>query len=383
MIRPLILLVATLVLTFPLLALGAPVEQFAKPEDGQDFAPAIDRAMVACAGAPCSIELGPRAYTVSRPIDVCAPLELSGVGPAFELLGSVITTRRFTAIRTWHQGKCPRKDIPATQGHLVIRDVALRNMDVRGAGVSIPGEQPFFGLDVRTRVHLENMQVRGYVQGLRMVCSAKEEGSNCNVSSVRAFDAVTSEHSGVFVQGADANAILFDRVSASGSCRMAARWEALTAGVRAKYSYAPVCAALYDASFLGNQWNAAHVANTPKPSLGFAVIGNSNYSTLLGTYLELDSSPGYADKVATIIGGHSGFTGPAGQLRGATMPGLSIVPGDGRRLDFGVQTNRGGATMRAASPGTGGRAWWMSIGAQGEMVWDRGGGAVGLVPWGP
>jgi hypothetical protein len=368
------------------------LEDFYQAGDGADYAPAIERAELVCAqaqpGIGCTVELGAKVYPLARTANICVPLRIVGQGAGSQLEASRLSVVRTTALRAWNALEaCPVPGIAGAHGHLRLEHVTLWS-----APVSVLGQPAFYGLEATTRVSLEDVGIRGFVQGIRLVCDVASKHGNCNESTFHDVDIGLSEHAGVYVRGGDSNAHLFSRVRADGNCRHASRWNAdAIASMCAKYPSHPVCASTHwqcggymDLSFLGNTYEASAAAAEFQPATteapaqyyaGYVFAGPGQATTGIGLYAEADTVPQYADSKCTIIGGANSFAGSAGQLHGMATTGLSIVngkdPANVVRVDLGEAVNVGGAAMAVGSDAVS-RSWpWrLKVNPAGQLFWD-------------
>jgi len=345
----------------------------------------LTQASCKASGGPCELKLEAAAYSITKPIDVCLPLRIVGKGVGFTNSGTTILTRRTTAIRTWHRGYCPNTALNGNSGSLVLENVTLINSNILGMGLTIPDEPPFFGIEQKTRVALTNVAIRGFVQGIRVQCGVP--ASNCNGSTYTNVDIETSEHAGFYANGSDANAMVINRMRADGSCRAATKWNAsLNASFCAKYPNHLACtnewykcAGIFDASFLGNTYTGTANAFENNHA-GMVVVGGNNCTTVIGSYLELDSQPGYIDARVNVIGGHSTFAGPGGQWHGAKTTGLT-VEGNGATLRIGSESNTPNTLFQFSNTATGPWPWRLKLNpTNGDIYMDT--GNIGPVRWG-
>lgn len=374
-------------------AFAAPIESYYQASDGADYAPAIERAELACAqgqaGIGCTLELGARIYPLARTANVCVPLRIVGQGAGSQLEGSRLTVVRTTAIRAWNASEsCPIPGISGSHGHLRLEHVTMWN-----APVSLVGQAPFYGLEARTRVSLDDVGVRGFVQGIRLVCDHNAQTGNCNGSTFRDIDIVLNEHAGIYARGGDSNTHSFVRTRSVSNCRYASRWNAAEiANLCAKYPTHGVCiephyqcAGFVDFSFLGNTYEATEAAAEFEPATtssaamryaGYVFAGPGQATTGIGLYAEADTAPQYADAKCTIVGGVNSFSGWAGQLHGMVTNGLSVVnakdPKNVVRIDLGEMTNVGGTALSVVAPAiSAGWPWRLKVNVPGQQLfWD-------------
>jgi len=389
-VRAALLLAALLVLLR--LAGAAPLETFYQTADGADYAPAFERAQLACAqrggarpplaGLPgCRIELDARAYFVSRPIAVCIPLQVVGQGIGYTLNSSRVETARTTAFQAL-RGVCPWNTAMGAQGILSLEHVTLLNV----VSAHVEGSAPFFGVDADAPIMLTDVGIRDFVRGINLDCD-KGVGTNCNASILAAVYVQGSESDGVYTRGGDSNAGTFTALNVAGACRFEARWRYLKTCPAG--SIAPTCtqdrlrcAGIFEASFLGNTIVGGHLASE-NGAAGIVLSGASNHSALIGTYAETDTGAQYGDAKTTVVGGHNGFSGPLGQLHGMASTGLVVSNGDTKLL-LGGATNNPNGTMTISHPVMG--PWpftWKVNPTTGTWYVDRGNLApvLGAIQW--
>lgn len=370
------------------------LEDFYRASDGADYAPAIERVEQACAAANsgtwtgCTIELAARNYPLARAANICVPLRIVGQGAGSQLEASRFTVSRTTAFRAWSSTEACPYGATGQSGHLRLEHVTLIN-----GPVSLPGQPAFYGVESTTRVALEDVGIRSFVQGIRLFCDHNVPMGNCNESTFHDVDIALSEHAGVYVRGGDSNAHAFSRVRSDSNCRHASRWNAdAIAGLCAKYPTHAVCtsthwqcAGFMDLSFLGNTYEASAAASEVQPATaeapaqhyaGYVFAGAGQATTGIGLYAEQDTAPQYADAKCTIVGGVNAFAGGTGQLHGMAMTGLSITnprdPANVVRVDFGEATNVSGTAMAVVSEAISkGWPWRLKVNAPGQQLfWD-------------
>lgn len=381
------------VLLLPALAKATPIEQYHRVEDGTDFAPAFDRALLECAGKPCTIELGRGPYVLDRTVEVCTTVHVVGTGFGAVMQGSPIyVSGRFTAFRTWPTGKCPNAAFAKHMGSLYGQSLTIANLNalpLNAAGT--PGEAPHYGVEARTSVFLTDVGISGFAQGVRMLCDIKLDRSNCSGSLLINVAVVMSEHAGILLQGGDSNAVTIIGGRSDTNCRNAARWNAGTvANLCSRLPNHAVCvtprlqcAGYLDLSFLGGTF-VGTVAHAENGSSGYVHAGSNQTSTIVGAYAEADTWPGWADSRNTVLGGGNRFEGPAGQLKSSTMPGLTVTDGTAT-IALGRDAARPNAVWAISGPGTSVYPFKLVIGPNGQMTQFIGnsGKVVGTIPWGP
>jgi len=358
------------VLLLPQLARATPIATYYQTTDGDDWSSAIHRAQ---AQGAVQLELEAKAYNLAKTVEICRPLRIVGQGIGAALASSSFRIARKTAFRAWFKNHgCPIAGLTAGNGALAMEHVVVFNT----GGLSLEGEEPFYGLDARTAPRLHDVWFRGFVQGIRMVCDAASSGTNCNTFSITHSGTDQNEHAGIYLQGGDVNAgHLFD-VSVISSCSKATKWKHLTHAWCAKYATHPICtdphlqcAGFLDLSFLGNTYLACSAASM-NGKAGYAFGGANQTNAAIGIYAENDTMPQWADGRSNVVGGTNTFSGSAGQWHGDVMPSLRLVYWD---IEYKLGAAAGqGVVWSLSTAATRTWPWRYKVDAPGNMFLDVG-----------
>ena len=351
-------------------------EMFYKEADGDDWAPAFERmwnsppctkpALVKFHTRPpgCQVQLGCRAYPVSRTVRLCRPHTLQGCGGAGWSPGTVIhSARDVTALRVAYADECKAasegRDLGG--GNAVIRDLA-----VVSAGRTSTSAQPRFGIQFDARAVVERVWVRNFTIGFSIAADIHTQPyrTNANVTRLWAVLADGSEHAGIRFKGGDSNAGGVWGGDFSSNCQRASqREDGLGAALEARFGR---CANLIDDSFLGNMLSGIHAASAfdTKTRERFPCyrFGSANQHTVLaGGYAELNCLAGELGKNTIALGGHAmNWSGLGLRMDGTRMNSLRVIGADGQGFMAGDAAGGMAAFLHPRAP-----AWLMRIKAGG------------------
>lgn len=184
-------------------------------------------------------------HRLTTTVTLCRSHVIRGEGHATMIDGAASATRIVTEGTGFVMGASM-----SCYGNAHIVGIQLEPSETarNNASAGIPPEG-IFGILMQNVGLIENVSVRNYVQGIRIVGAG--ELSLTNLWSLRNIDASNNYHAGIFVRGNDANAGSAYRVRADRNCRQGDAWKARDIG----FETAPqVCAGVIDRSMLGNTW---------------------------------------------------------------------------------------------------------------------------------
>ncbi len=263
----------------------------------------------------CRFELPAGRFLITETITLCRQHELVGQGGRFwgartrlEFLGG------YTGIHLKFFDEC------IAQG----RGAGADGSVIGGFGmVSTMGKskEPSYGIQVEAaRVKLEQLWIRGFVQGIRIAADVRgNPRSNANRTHVEDVRVDVNEHAGIWIDGGDTNAGLLIMTDVSGNCRYWERW---------KKKLGP-CRNIHESSFLGTTIVAAHTARcidseTSAKCEGYALEDDTQRSVCVGCYSEHDQKPNRLSQNSLALGGQSGWEGSGGWLFGQWMNRLVL-----------------------------------------------------------
>jgi hypothetical protein len=263
---------------------------------GCDWTPAFERLMDDQECSPesnkrqgCKVQLGCNTtYELrSGPIEVCRQMVFEGCGGAGWGASTIIkTVAGIDAFRL--HSNCLSSDGGA--GWTVIRDLAILGTSLN----EIDPERPTYGLHAEARFKAENLWISGFTQGIRISADVnRTPATNANNFAIDYVRIDANAHAGIYVDGGDTNAGYGIGVDSSSNCQRAEGHQ---------------CANIYDSSFLGNTWVAAHTATakngqTGKAFPGYIFEGLNARSMCVNCYAEMDQEPSQVDQNSMVIGG--------------------------------------------------------------------------------
>lgn len=321
-----------------------------------DLYPAIKSILGSCAANPprnhdqvgCVIRLPQGDYTMSDTPVLCRTHEIVGHGGDLDGMRTVLQTApNKSCFRIAAHGECSSLDtaapgVPNGAGSMLTGFMCKGS--VTGANKNVPG------IRIDSTATLRNLVIRQYVQGIQVSAGVKRTPpTNANGFKIHDVRVWNNEHSGLMIDGSDANAFLVEGIDATDNCKNAGKWHSLLGG----------CSAIKDQSFLGGTFIAPHVALTRGLAAAYDIAGDNNqFTTLINPYTETDAGPGKLSGNSQVLG----QIGRSFDLRG----GLVLWGRRANAFEFGNSgdpNNR--VTLRVgrlASPGVAWEATPLDIG---------------------
>lgn len=310
------------------------VASYTRPEDGGDWARAIERAIASPECGPgCRIELGcGRKLEIASTIDVCRPVRLEGCAGLHDAARTKIVARTTTtAIAFRYRWWCEGRGLGGGAEGAELERVTLSEHR------RPPSPIYRAGVLLEAQARLERVGVRGFGVGVLIDAGSKRGGGlgaegSSNANSWR-LDEVwidSTDHAGVVARGPDSNAGLGLGVSVTHACSRAAAIErSIAEGLAWRWPAAlPACAGISDDSFLGNTWIGPHVARprdeagVPRPA--YLGGGDNQRSVWLGAYAEEDAALSVDARNGLALGGKSHWR-PAGLRIGDRTIGPAVL----------------------------------------------------------
>lgn len=229
--------------------------------------------------------------------------------------------------------------------------------------------QPDFGVVIEApNTRLERLYVSGFVQNVR-VSAGKNRSPSTNANLTKLVDSTltSAKHTGLLIEGEDANAGYFADSDIQSNCNNWRFWEPVLGR----------CANVHENSFLGNTFNAIHTARCVDLATGqmcesFYSEGDSQRATFVGPYTERDQLPGVLSRNTVSIGGLSEWSGKGGWLQGRRMNALILVneldPSNPVQLELGEAANLGGVALQLRAPSI--SNWPLSVNATKTGFWS-------------
>lgn len=304
-----------------------------------NISPAIDRTLAVADLVPTPVGMRPQGskihlpcgeFQISKPIDVHREHTITGCGGAGwgapTLLRSMTSTHAIV-IRT-------------SGAWAILQDFGIRT--------DLPSEtSDRHGIKAEGRAFIDRVYIRGFVHGYHAVGWAVGNHTNINGGALTGLRIEGTEHAGIYIDGPDSNAILFQAIDIGSACQKASKWVALGP-----------CAGIFESSFLGNTFVATQVAGTkegtaPMPGYNFDSNGNQR-STCVGCYSEIDNAPGIMSVNTDILGGIGQWTGPGLRLEGVRASSLRVwgvsSPAGTPELLLGAAGGLPGTVLMATPP---------------------------------
>jgi hypothetical protein len=268
-------------------------EDFRKFEDGDDWAPACERALLS--------ELGQRGVRLQLTATeyVFRTTLYARRGPVIEGCGGGRGKQANTRIVVLHGGdgiviEAPGDEVdPSDQGAWTV----LRDFSLEGPLATV---QVGDGIKMRARARLENLSVEGFGRDSYHVESGYvgDAVANCNGFMIEHCQAWRAGRAGLFVggeatsSGVNCSNGLVTRLDVREACRLTGSDDR--------------AAGIVDGSYLGNVYVAPHVDGCKSadgsPRRGVLFDGDNNCALVLGLYVEDDCARSRAMFPATFLG---------------------------------------------------------------------------------
>jgi hypothetical protein len=279
-----------------------------------DLKPAFDAALAACdtlrvqenddVGRGCVFLVPEGKHRLSGTVELCRAHVIRGEGFANGMSGDAAATTIVaddTAFKMRGYQHC-QLSVPTSIGggtHIV----GLQLVASAAAQASTTAN---FGIKIEAPGLVQNVSIRGFVVGLRIV--ANDPVSLANVFGLVNVDVRESRYAGIFVRGNDVNAGSGYHISATNNCTQGDHWKTRAIDGDAAQGF---CAAIVDKSFLGNTWVGLHSAVTRDVTTatkfpGFFFEGLTQDSVCLGCYSDhVDQTSNVMGNPTVVIGGAS------------------------------------------------------------------------------
>lgn len=205
--------------------------------------------------------------------------------------------------------------VPATGAGATLEGFALVNL--------IPSKEFTAGILLNGRAAVSSLWVRGYVHGVHIFGWVKDPVVYSNVNGARVWNVRLDlqEHSGIYLDGPDANANVIEAADIGSGCTAGRKWST---------ALGYECAGLHDSSFLGNTIIGAQVAfmvdrTTKEPFRTYWVDSKAARTVLIGCYGEDDSKPAWLEQGSVWWGGLGRSEGPGLRNDGVHISGMRIA----------------------------------------------------------
>jgi len=279
-----------------------PIEDFWQVPDGDDYAPAFERAQQSIPpDAHIELAFKPKLYRCSRKVDLYRGVALIGLESVVGVKGDATPQGGLQAVPTLHFDNhsvglvihYPGTYLPEPEAR---GTVTMRNLVIHGSG-HMSGLD-LHGIVVHNRPVLDGITVREFGgDGIYAYCTSQvlpggdENPGNCSLMKLTNVRLYFNGNRGLYLNGADANGGVFVGLDAN------ANGKAMPAGEAVQ---------IYDSSFLGNVYIGFHIGGNQFGGRPFVTDNANARCLLLGCYVEgIDGL--YMVPPAMSIGG---FCGP-------------------------------------------------------------------------
>jgi hypothetical protein len=308
-----------------------------------DLAPGLQRAVDHCESLTttwtgdqntgCEVVGANGLYYWGSTVSVCAT-------PNINLRGAkILSASDVTLIRFEGFGRCDQLG-KVRSGRPSLRDFYARPFSTTSSVVIVPA------IEIHSPVTLERAHLQYFDQGVEVYANASatlpEDRANANSWIMRDVIVQGSLHTGVFVDGPDANVGVATSVKSTSNC---------TKGSATTPAHGQ-CADIFDGAFLGCTWEAASTGyaqdddtNAVFPGIVLGDSANSR-SVCVGCYIEGGYGGGVVAGTANVIGGIGSWTGGGNRLEGNRISGLEAIGSDGLiSVKLGALTGGGALTL--------------------------------------
>ena len=285
-------------------------------------------------GEQCVIALSAGQCFVREVVELCPTVELEGV------------SEQHTKLK-FPTGESGFHVLPYEQCQLEgkpwVGRVRLDRMTIRGTNSSTIT----YGLHINNHVRLDRLEISDFTQGINLTAdvNAPMEG-NANMFRMSEIHIYRTWHSGMVIDGGDANTGLLSQVSIdSQACLDPEQFEA-TLGP---------CHAVWDDGFLGNVYVATHVSDVRNGGLPYYMSNPNARHVLLGAYTEANLPYGYLSPTSLALGGLALWNGLGTWVQGRDTNGFRIIndldPTNVVKMELGEAAGLAGTfyTLRANS----------------------------------